>query len=234
MFKHITLLLVLVSFLASCSKDNPVTPTGETYTKPNSGTTYTFADYNTDTTSGQPMNRDTTVMTVVQTGMNFQGKTNVTKIISVNHKSTDTLYINYESNNDLSIFELLRSGPYVLTPGWTTLPTGSKATTTIPLGDTSYTVSGITTTIKKSLDLSYTGESSLVIKGQSTKTVMVKVTFNYTVTTAGVPNSAPLEINFSLAPSLGFLAKMEAPVSNDGSGGKRPGSFSTLFDYTLK
>src|SRR5688572_21740371 len=109
MFKYITSIVVLVVFLSSC---DTVEQTGEPvvpFTKPNMGSFYTFAFYSNDTTTGKPIeeSRDTSVMTVTQTGMTFQGKSNVIEVVESGGASGGTVYYSFEGNNDFSIYHIL-------------------------------------------------------------------------------------------------------------------------------
>jgi hypothetical protein len=111
MKKVLILILIAITILfVSCNKEsNPVKPITDTYVQAKVGSSFTFDEYTIDPESGLPIseNRDNTMQTILTTGMNFMGKTNVTKVVSNNRSGSDTIYINIEKNNDLSIFQVI-------------------------------------------------------------------------------------------------------------------------------
>ncbi len=233
MLKYISLFIVLATFLSSCSKtDNPVTPGSSSFVQPKAGSSFTYDEYATDTTTAQPVpgSRDTSVQTIVQTGMTYNGKTNVTKIISVTSGNNDTSYINFESNGDLSVYINGLSIPQK----WFTFPTGSKSTNSVTLSDTTQDVFGVSIETKVVLTASFVDNETMTVKGQFLSVTKIKQAFTITITTAGVPNIQSQNSFLYFAPSIGYVTKSETPVSTDLSGAKAQGHLSILFDYTLK
>ncbi|PKL84424.1 MAG: hypothetical protein CVV22_13060, partial [Ignavibacteriae bacterium HGW-Ignavibacteriae-1] len=88
MKKVLILILIAITILfVSCNKEsNPVKPITDTYVQAKVGSSFTFDEYTIDPESGLPIseNRDNTMQTILTTGMNFMGKTNVTKVVSNN------------------------------------------------------------------------------------------------------------------------------------------------------
>ena len=234
MLKYITLFVILGVVLSSCSKSsNPTGPGTTTYVQPKAGSFFTYDEYQTDTTTGQPVpgTRDTSVQTFVQSGISYMGKTNVSEIVSASRMSHDTTYLNYESNGDLSVWG---SSGLSSTMSWLLLPTGSKTSNSIT-SDTTVTILGITTETKTVFTLAYVDDETMTIKGQSISVTKLKEMITLTVTTAGVPATQTQSSFAYFAPSLGYLTKTETPVQvGIFSTGRQQGQLSTLFDFTEK
>jgi len=231
MLKYVTLFVVLVAFLSSCGSNNPVGVVGMTYRQPKVGDSFTIDNYKTDTATGQPVpgSRHTSVDTFAQTGMKYMGKTNVTQIVSTSGVSN---YLNYEANNDISIFEPNTGG---IVPLWITFPVGSKSSITTIISDTSAIVSGVPIEMKLSAITSYVDDETMIVKGQTLSVVKIKQQGNLTITTAGVPKTQTNNAYLYYAPSLGYVAKAEIPISVDPNGvTKSQGTLNVLIDYTLK
>ena len=234
MLKYLTLFLFLAAFLVSCKSSNPVSP-GSSFTQPKAGSSFTFDEYSTDTTTGLPIpgTRDTSVQTFVQTGMSYKGKINVSEVVSVTSSSRDTFYLNFESNGDISEYEPGLSANF----NWFTIPIGSKTTSLLISEDTTISFGGITEHTKSTVTISYVDDETMTVKGQSlsvTKLQLLAVS-TQTVTPPGTTTTTT-DISFAyFAPSLGYLTKSETPVSTDPtSGTKSQGRLSILFDYTEK
>jgi hypothetical protein len=234
MLKYITLFVILGAVLSSCSKSsNPSSPGSSAFTQPKAGSSFTFDEYQTDTTTGQPVlgTRDTSVQTFIQTGISYMGKTNVSKIISVSNMTQDTTYLNYEANGDLSVWG---SSGLSSTMSWLILPTGSKTSNSIT-SDTTVTILGIPTETKTVFTLAYVDDETMTVKGQSISVTKLKEMITLTITTAGVPATQTQSSFAYFAPSLGYLTKTETPVQvGIFSTGRQQGQLSTLIDYTEK
>ena len=93
---------------------------------------------------------------------------------------------------------------------------------------------GIPMKMKTTATTSYEGTESLTVKGQSTNCVKIKMAVSASTEFAGIKNELSSNSFFYIAPSIGFFAKMESPVSTSTiTGGKIPGSVATTIDYTI-
>jgi hypothetical protein len=226
--------IVLVILLGACAKDStPVGPDTVTYSPPKAGSTFRYDTYSTDTTASLPIegSHDTTLHTVLQSGMSFAGKTNVTMISTVNKYYTDTTYISYESNGDISVLN-----PFNLEQNeWVIMPVGSKTSTSIVLFDTTNIVSGVSNRNKISAEISNAGTENLTVNGKTISIIKLKSATIFATTKAGVTSSVPGEKFTYFAPSLGYIVKTNQPVQVSPFGGKKQeGSVEMLLDYTLK
>ena len=233
MLKHIASVLALLIVLASCS-DKAVDPGTITVIQAKAGSTFTFDEYNTDTATGMPIaeSRDTSVHTITRTGITFLGKSNVSEVSMLSSTDTSTVYFNYEANGDISF------GYPGFSPAsaiWVTYPISSKTSSTVTLIDTSYTFFGVTISAKTTLTSSYVGTESMTINGQSVSVIKIKMTSLTKTTTAGIPREDTSVTYIYIAPSLGYLAKVDqAPMTIPVLGTKSEGSYSALIRYTLK
>ena len=230
MLKQIPLLLLLSVVIVSCKQStSPAGSNATTYVQPKTGSTFTFDQYATDTTTGLPVpgTRDTAVQTVVKTGMSYMGKTNVTEIIAFSSIGNDTSYFNYETNNDISQYG---QWPLTTISFWTILPVASKVANTVTIDTTLADSSGDTTKINAASTSSYVDQETMTVKGVPTNVIKIERVFS-----GGVPATPFLNEFFYYAPSLGFVAENLLPVQAAPIGsGLQQGSVSTLIDYTLK
>ncbi len=233
MLKKISVLLMLAVMVAACSQSTSPSGTTATYIQTKSGSTFTFDEYATDTTTGLPVpgTRDTAVQTVLQTGMTYMGKTNVTKIHEISPSVDDTIYINYETNHDVSVFEATALDTE---PVWNALPTGSKSSNSIT-SDTTVSVFGVPVETKISQTIAYLDNETMTVNGNSIGVSKLSETVSFTTISAGTSSTQSSLGYFYYAPSLGFIARTEQPVQAALFGnGKAEGPVSTLINYSLK
>jgi len=229
MQKYLIVLAISAVFLASCSKTSPAKSESVNSIQPNAGSSFTFDQYYTDTTTGQPIaaTRDTTTETIVQTGLTYLGRTNVSKVVTGTKHGNDTSYINFESNGDLSI-----TAPAI--GRWVTMPTGSKSTMTMTT-DTTMTYGTVTMGLKMVSTTTFVGDESMTVKGHSVSVTKLLQSSDITMINSGVPSTSTMTIFFYYAPSLGFITKEEWPVSTDPkSRAKSSGRMNMLIDYSLR
>ncbi|MFN8361806.1 MAG: hypothetical protein U0264_18005 [Candidatus Kapaibacterium sp.] len=232
MFKQLAFVLVSVMLLASCSKDS--TPTGTntvTYVQPKAGSIFVFETYNTDTTSNLPIasSRDTARHTFLQTALSFMGKTNVSKITKVSTFFMDTTYLNYESNNDVSTFV-----PDTASGKWITFPYSSKTPLSFTAFEGTFDIFGIMTTVKSVATITYSNETTMTVKGSSLSVLKFKQDIVTTSTAGGVSTTNTQNGFIYIAPSLGYVVKIEQLPYVSSSGDKLQGQVENLIDYTLK
>ena len=233
----ILVLLAITTLFVSCNKEsNPVKPNADTYVQAKVGSSFTYDEYSIDPGSGLPISesRDSTMQTILTTGMNFMGKTNVTKVVSNNRSGSDTIYINIEKNNDLSIFQVIDAELGDPKTVWFSLPTGTKSVISTVLLDTIVKFFDEETQVKLSIKTSYINEEQLLINGQSLKVYKISHLTTQLFKTGAESMTFSSESFIYFAPSLGFIVKAETPVSQNEFGEYLEGFMSTLIDYTIK
>lgn len=232
MLKHTAILLALLVVLTSCS-DEAVNPGTITVVQAKTGSTFTFDDYNTDTASGAiiPESRDTSVHTVVRTGITFNGKSNVSELSITSTRDTSTAYISYESNGDIAVYFPGFSSTLL----WLNFPISSKTTVSVVLADTTVSFFGVTMQTKITAENSYVGTETLTVSGQSISAVKIKQSLKTKITTAGISEEDSRDSFFYFTPSLGYIAKVDQPSTTiPGTTTKSEGSMSVLMSYVLK
>ena len=235
MLKHIVTLL-LITILASCS--NTVDTVTETTSQPKLSSTFMYDEYNIDTTKSEriPGTTDTLVSIFVLTGQTFKGKTNVSTVISSTKKGAklfyDTLYVNYEANNDISLIDA--SG--FTAAKWATIPVASKSPISVVLSDTTYTDDFTGKVIHGTINLisSYIGMETMTVNEKSFKVVKIKQLLTFKEESTSETNTDMVTNYMYFAPSFGYMLKMETPVRTYQSGEKEEGSVSTIIDYLLR
>ncbi len=229
MLKYLTLFAIVAISLSSCKSD-PAGPASVVYVQPKLGSVFTFDEYRADSITGLPVpgHRDTSVQTVLQTGIPWMGKTNVMKVVTIAGKTNDTSYINFETNNDISTLYDANKGQ------WITFPISSKITNSIVLSDTIETGHGVSRETKITLAASYVDNETMVVKGQSINVIKIQKLATQTITTSGVSTIDSLLTFGYFAPSLGYTSKIDQPISTDRFGTKAEGLLSTLIDFNLK
>ncbi|MBI3259300.1 MAG: hypothetical protein HYZ54_07505 [Ignavibacteriae bacterium] len=235
MLKHLPLILFIV-ILTSCS--NSVDNETITINQPKLGSNFTYDEYNTDTTKSERIlgSSDTTVGVFVLTGQTYKGKTNVSTVISSTKKGSkllfDTLYINYETNNDISLID--PSG--FSSAKWATIPLASKSQISVALSDTTYkdyfTGELIHGTI--SLVSSYIGKETMTVKGKSYSVVKIKQLLTFTEESSSETDTDIVTNYLYFSPTFGYMLKMETPVRAYQNGEKEEGTVSNVIDYLLR
>ena len=232
MYKPLTLFVVVSLTLAACSSNTTNPSSTVTVVQPKAGSTFTHEEYDIDTTTGTPIpaSKATYTYTFTRVGISLYDETNVSELTNADDPTDSPIYLNYESNGDVSLFT-----PISETSGkWLLLPISSKTTTTITVMDTTIDFLGVSMQMKSTMTTSYVGTENITVKGQSISAVKIKQATKFFVTIGGTTDESSTEATFSFAPSLGFLAKAETPVTTDPtSGSKYQGSLSTLIDYNL-
>ena len=231
MYKHILSLLVLVVFFSSCSKDNPVGPTGETFTKAKTGNVFVYDEYSTDSANVIIVGlRDTINAKVLLTDGNIGGKSGVLFIEEKRGSTTDTAYYAYESNNNFSVYANPSDPAF---PIWETIPTGTGTTI---IRETDYSVMGIDTSVTyDSTITSLLGTEIITIKDELVSTKKVQLRFRHVVFYNRVKwIDQTVDNILYYAPSLGFIVRTESSSRQDQFGDWINGSYQTLIDYDLK
>jgi hypothetical protein len=214
---------------------------------PKAGSTFAFKNFQTDTL-GKPIDSTITYTrdSVIETGITYAGKTNVTHFISVDAATgavvtgSDTYY-NYESNGDISINTggAGISGFFGITlPAWSTYPVQSHTPSGFKFLDTTISVTGFPVPIPvKGFDsISYVNNGTYsagsanipVFNSRHNTTIVLSIIISqFTI---------PVTTHLSFAPSLGYDAS-EITDPTSGQGGLFPssgGSEKILISYNLK
>ena len=231
MLKPISLLLILVAFLSSCSKSTLTSTPPSDFVKVNAGSTFTYDEYSTDSTNMIVAgSRDTMIGTILQTNSYKGVKLGVFFVEEKRGNKRDTSYYAYETNNNFSVDENPSNPSFLI---WETIPTGTGTTIVRP---TTYTFIGIdTTVVHDSTITSLFGTENITIKGQSISVKKMQFSFRHLATTGGV-NGVESKIDNILyyAPSIGFIVKTTSVARPDPFGGWIDGNSQILIDYNLK
>ncbi|MFZ1730477.1 MAG: hypothetical protein WBQ23_10355 [Bacteroidota bacterium] len=234
---HLILSLTLLFFLASCSeKDEPVTPTdpGTTYARMTAGSSFTFDRYETDSTGATLSGVITTVLDrVLQTDLAYQGKNGVCMIEDSSSSGIDTMYIAYETNNDIAMeMQLTDVG---LPPLWVKIPVASGGNAVSAVSTSVEISPGIMATVSDSITVSLVGTENMTVKGNSIAVKKMNMSMHILATSAGIPlMDMTVQYYIYYAPSLGFYSKIEIPARPDLAGGWVNGERLELVDYNLK
>lgn len=240
MAKYCAAFCLLVLCLVSCSKDSTVAPptstTGEL--PPKVGSTFTYDHYDTDTTTGLPIaaGRETTVQTVVKTGMTYFGRNNVMMLVEPRSGRTDTTYMTYDSTAGVSWFFPDKSGK----GKWLAHRITSKAFDRIDLVDTVYENNMPIGVHSVSIVTSTAVEDSMVYKGKMIKVIKIQRSTGDQYIVNNLIIREGINAIISYAPSIGNIVKIEVPVhdvytlTKSEVITKAPGKVSILLDHTLK
>ena len=227
-----TLLLMAVAIVLWLCSDNTTNPSNVTVVVPKTGSIFVYEEFETDSTTGDPIpsTADTITYKVTQSGVSFQGRSNVAVFTDLSD-STDGPQIAYESNGDVSLFmQLSQTGPGI----WLTMPISSKTESTVTVMDTSYTIGVITIRSTSKIKSEYIGTSTVMVKGQSVNVIQGRQSTISTYTVGTNASESIMTADFYVAPSLGIWAKgTNSPITIPGVG-KVSGGISTLIDFELK
>jgi len=241
MAKYCAAFCLLVLCLASCSKDSTVAPptstTGEL--PPKVGSTFTYDHYDTDTTTGLPIaaGRETTVQTVIKTGMTYFGRNNVMMLVEPRAGRTDTTYMTYDSTAGLSMFHPNLSGS---TGKWLAHNVASNLIDRIDWMDTSYQDNKIFGVHSFTLATSTAVQDSMLYKGNMLKVIKILKIYSHLYNTGTYVEIESIKSYIYYAPSIGNFVKIELPVhtilkkTTIEDTIKVPGKVSVLVDHSLK
>jgi hypothetical protein len=204
MRKSFSILFLGFVALAGCKSSTSPSSPSSNITMPNAGSYFVTASVETNST-GAIVSSDTTTDSFIQTGLNYDGKTNVDMIYETQAGVvTDTAYLHYESNGDLSVYS---TGGASLFSGWITYPFASQGTNNIN-GDT--VIMGENTQIN--LSLSGGGNGTSTIMGQSV--AVEKVNLSGTITIPQVDTVQIGNSTTSFAPSLGYVVETASAATS--------------------
>jgi hypothetical protein len=205
---YFSLFLAGIIAFAGCKSDSTSTnASGGGTVIPNPGSYFIIANLQFDST-GTVVESDTTVETFFKTGLTFNGKTDVAELIdSSDGFVTDTEYINYESDGDISAF----GNNFAVTSDWWLYPFASQQSQMIN-GDTSS--NGVAETYTFTFSGGGTGNASIMGKNFSTE----KVNLNGKIIASFGGVTDTVSGNFgtiSFAPSLGEVVDETTPAMRD-------------------
>ena len=235
LFSRFLLLVAIAGFgFAGCSDDNPSGNDGTgndkvTVTKPGQGSVYEYEEYDTEGGAKVDGSEQDVTMTVVETGVSYEGKADVFKV-QEEYKSGEKsdLYVRFESNNDMT---LLFSDEAIdaVESFWITIPFGSGTTQSkVLLNEVEENGQGGFDTLMLKWETSYVGKETVQYNGSDMEVWVGKIIISGKFP---FPPFGNVELNgvsmVEFAPSLGFIYRTE-----DESDGE--GSVRTLMSHTLK
>jgi hypothetical protein len=238
MATRIAILPALLVLLVSCG-DDPAGPEMVASIKAKPGNIYRYHTYDTDS-SGVAITpaRDTSISTVLRTNATYLGKPDVIVVEDSSASGADTLYLGYESNDNVSIVPGLDE--LGLAPRWLTLPVASAGPLTVTSRDTLGAGTDTVEITDAALTATALGSEYMTVKGETIFVQKIRVTmeFSRTVNVNGA-SEVDVDLNYSYylyyAPALGFIAKTTTPALYDSSTGQwMPGTTVTLYDFELK
>lgn len=235
LFSRFILLVAVAGFgFAGCSDDSPSGNDGTgndkvTVTKPGQGSVYEYEEYDTENGVKVEDSEQDVTMTVVETGISYEGKADVFKM-EEEYASGETsdLYVRFESNNDMTLLfsdEALDA----VDPFWITIPFGSGTTQSkVLINEVEENEQGGFDTLLFKWESSYVGKETVQYNGSSLDVWVARINVSGKFP---FPPFGNIEINgvttLEFAPSLGFIYR-----TNDESDGE--GSVRTLMSHTLK
>lgn len=232
MMFRISLMIAIALVIVSCSSDDPVSPQ-PTADQPKAGSTFSYERYSTNPTTGEPISSTKLryTATIMQTGLTFLGKTNVSMLRTEGIGEVTDGYIYYEPNGDFSVAALYNNVP----SGWVTWPVVSHSKTENVIADTTFSAGGVSISNKVTATTIYVGTETMVIGGTNVNVVKMVQTLESVITSSGVSQTISLSQDGYFAPTIGLFAK----TFNDGqlnpiSGEKMEGTLSVLVAYDRK
>ncbi len=232
MKKNIFVFIALGLFWAGCSKSDTLTgPVNQTPTQPKAGSTFMLKTTPIDTNGVyHPENAKTEKDSVMESGIIFAGKTNVTHIMAkvMPSNSVSEAYFNYESNGDFSIYA---SGS-TSADAWVTYPFGSQ-TPVYRTQDTTTIDGAFSVRIVENDTISVDSRPNLTINGTTLSTVKLKLVSLFTLSILGTSSSSRSVSYISYAPAVGYIVSAYKPPVRSASGSFN-GSETVLTSYSLK
>ncbi len=219
-----------------CSDDDPSNPGSESVTKAGVGSEFVYNEYETENDAKVDGTDQTVTMTVMEKDLTYQGKSEVYRWSEVYDGGDEsTLYIRYESNNDVSLYFDEEEIPFG-DPLWLKLPFGSRTEQNLTLIDTvAENDLGGFDTIRLKVKTTYVGEETVQYKGSALKVWVAKITISGIIP---FPFVGQIQFNaesvMKFAPSLGFVYSTVETSDGGGLSSDTEGSVRILQSHTLK
>lgn len=220
------LLLLAIGALGCKNSTDPNTPLLATHAA-GTGSSFTYQSWEVDTATGQPVSGSTRTATyhVIASGISQQGKTNVSQFV-IDTDISHPLFVNYESNGDISVF--VQSGGY---PGdknvWETIPIASKGSQSYTTFDSVYSDG---TRYTSADNFTYGGQETVTLAGHTFNAVKIAVT--QSLNPPPSYGTSPGETIW-FAPETGWIIKEDQPVYTSVTYKER-GYHLELSSYTIK
>ena len=210
--------LTFSSCLSSSTGPNSGSETLQT--PPGVGSIFVYHQWYIDTSGMIAGSERYDTMTIIATGISFAGKHNVTQIVL----ATDTGYLNYESNGDISMYRGSDGYPGGRS-GWLTVPLSSKSTQSFTYIDSVDFGNGVHHVSTESS--SYTGAQNIVLAGH---------TFNAKTTRYVVTEDALIYDNETdwFDSQTGICIKIDMPPIRPNGTSFDDGAQWVLVSYNLK
>jgi hypothetical protein len=210
---------------------------------PKQGSTYNYATYDTDATGQKETGTDATyTVTVAATGMTYQGKSNVMMFVQ-SGSQTDTSYVAYESNGDVSLFlgtqlsDVELGDVNVASNLWLKVPFVSTTTTTLKVVDTTIAGSTGNERIKLTFSATGTGSEEITVGTEKLNARKADLKMDMEMTFSGLPLTSTSTSKMWFIPKIGSMGKtVTTTTASIGGipGGQTSGSVETLTSYTLQ
>jgi hypothetical protein len=207
-------LLLLLPFIAiiGCGDDNPADPpsTAVTWTRPNSGSTFTYSGYETDSNGVKIASSDFTYTdSVMASGFSARGVSNLVRMTFMDFFQ---IIVDYRANGDIAIAAEELDG---IESPWTVFPVGSKGTITREAWSQTIVDSSVTVTWSTPYaTISYLGAEQRTTPAGTFATHKVLMR-EYDTTSAGDPFVANDTTWY--APSIGSYVRKSRAADRAGS-----------------
>ncbi len=226
--------LFSVTLYTGCS-DDPSDPGTVTIVVPAKGSIFTYTEYDLDDQGAKdPSTEFGVVATVEETDVSINGKTGVVKAVEVpdDGSENDTVYLKYESNNDVSFFTGLDDINEEVDALWLTMPFGSKTKKTETINETIDDGMGGTATINLTITTEWVRSEKATIQGTEMDVWVADLIISGTIP---VPLVGAIPVNatstFHFVPQLGYVYRQDGEATIPGFGTTK--TVRLLVSYTL-
>lgn len=207
--------LLSVTTFVGCNDDDPEGPDGTEVTVPKKGSTYTYTEYEVDEQGNKDESTEQEVVAEVEaTGISIAGRTGALKFSETYEDGeSDTAYVVYESNGDMSVLLGIEDLEDV-DPIWITIPFGSKTAKNYTLNDTIDDGSGGTVAVSMAINTKYVRAEKATIQGKELDIWVGEITMNGTFPS---PFGGTITVNSTgtvfFAPEIGYVYKNDDTTS---------------------
>lgn len=240
--KNIFVILFIAALaLESCNTNSTDNNPNNALASPKTGSYFVFDNYYIDTLGAKILSDpnaaesiDTT--SVLATGINYQGKTNVTNFYN-SGSDKRSYFINYDASGDVSFFVPQKvSDVFMLRSGWLTLPVAGLGSTTFIYADTVVKENGKADHRRYETETdTYIGNANITIGTETLDCVKIQSVYlrDDTQGIYGSHNSDTTIVWFSK--KTGYIVRIEPPTKvislRDGNSERY---VSNLLSYSLK
>jgi hypothetical protein len=232
-FRFFAIFFVAVLTFDSCHSNSTSPGFDGNVLLPGIGSSFTYVGQSLDS-NGNIEAADTITDIFEEVGLPFDGKASASQVVSwINGVPFDTLYVNYESNGDLSLLEFGNSA-YPGIDNWFVFPFGSQMPTTVSGTVNENGKISQTTAVITGAGL---GTDSVLGKNYLTKKAVVNSTIYRTITLGGQTYSDTIlqgPTIYSFSPAIGYITDISSPATRNLNGKLGFSINEFLINYTLK